>query len=104
MNWLKNLINLILYWFGQVKDSKPDPLPDPVPDPVPDPDPGHEESLVLLDLPQTAVKMFQAGFPGREGVLLYALGQVANGWPIPGQSEELITIASFYDHIVVWYE
>jgi len=86
---------------------KPDPVTPPVNPPgppiVPDPDliltplTGTPGAMVLFDLPQTAIDMFKAGFPGREGVLLYALGQVANGWPIPGESEELALINEYYD-------
>lgn len=83
------------------------PPPDePVP-PKPPTDPGDAQiggSLILFDLPQTAVDMYQAGFPCREGVCLYALGQVANGWPIPAQSDELALMATYYDRIGLWYE
>lgn len=108
MNWLKNLINFILCWFKQANDSKVNPVSTPIlesgPLSEPPTPPPVVETLTLFDLPQTAVDMFQAGFPGRDGVLLYALGQVANDWPIPGQSHELILIASYYDKIGLWYE
>lgn len=110
MNWLKQLILYLLFNIG-ADPRKPEPVK-PIPETIPPkpetkppkPDPIPLKEMVLFDLPQTAIDMFKQGFPGREGVLLYALGQVANGWPIPGQSEELITIASFYDQINVWYE
>jgi len=85
----------------------PVPSPTPVPPtPVPTPAPGPvvTTTLTLFDLPQTAIAMNVAGFPGREGVVLYALGQMANGWPIPGQSAELIAIDAYYNQIQAWYD
>lgn len=87
--------------------TTPTPVPVPVPTPTPTPIP-PVVSTVLFDLGPcetcTWREMQKAGFPCREGVCLYALGQVARGWPIPGQSEELITIDKYYGQIQSWYE
>jgi hypothetical protein len=129
MNWLKKILTVSLvlaltscagvdlqpYWdafqawnetYNQPQPPAP-VIPVPVPDPpkppeVPPPVP-VEESRVLFDLPQTALEMGSL-WPCREGVCLYALAQVSNGWPIPGQSDELILIASFYPQIQEWYD
>jgi hypothetical protein len=69
----------------------------PAPTPVP-------TGLVLFDLATVPAELNAAGFPGRGGVVLYALGQVARGWPIPLQSEELIAINGYYGQIRAWYE
>ncbi len=65
-------------------------------------------NLALFDLgpgpdPGAWMLMQQAGFPCRENVCLYALGQVARGYPIPGQSEELAAIDAYYQQIQTWY-
>ncbi len=78
--------------------------PAPAPPPTPVTPPPTIFSLALFDLSTAWKDMQQAGFPCREGVCLYALGQVARGYPIPGQSEELILIDTYYGQIKTWYE
>jgi hypothetical protein len=92
--WVEDIVKV---WFEKNKLVSPQPLP---PLPVPPP---STTSMVLFDLAETWKDMQKAGFPGREGVLLYALGQVAMGYPIPIQSEELDLIDDYYPQILEWY-
>jgi hypothetical protein len=52
--------------------------------------------------------MNTAGFPGREGAVLYVLGQVANGWPVgqpaSGDDPELVALETYYSQIQMWYD
>ncbi len=84
--------------------------PDKPPVVPPTPPPPVTQTAVLFDLGpgpnpgKTWMLMQEAGFPCRENVCLYALGQVARGYPIPGQSEELVAIDAYYAQIKTWYE
>lgn len=117
------LVDFALYAidrFGEstinVPEKPPDPPPVVIPPPVTPPPvipppvvpPPITSNLALFDLGPcetcTWREMQKAGFPCREGVCLYALGQVARGYPIPVQSEELAAIDQHYDRIRVWYE
>lgn len=99
---------------------KPTPTPTPTPTPIPVPTPAPPippsppvpaptpppipSSAVLFDLTTAWQDMQAAGFPCREGVCLYALGQTAMGYPIPTQSDELTLINTYYARIRAWYE
>lgn len=54
------------------------PIPDSPSQPIPEP-----KRVIMFDLPVTAVELNSLGFPGYEGEILYCLGQVVKGWPIP---------------------
>jgi len=98
---LSVLNGIIAQWF---KDNQSIPVPGPPPTPPPIPPPPVSTSITLFDLGDVWKVMQKEGFPGREGVLLYALGQVARGYKIPIQSEELELIDSYYSRIKTWYD